>query len=268
MALPEILFFSAFLLLLSFWVDLCHQAAGKEDEDEDMEASFHENLLQNKSMKSNPLTPGSRRKCCSLRCLSKVQSRQKIVILVTVMMVILMIMCALLIWMGDTYNYLDSSMVTRVYADFYSVISFLLGGTIACYGLVLYMKMRKVRSERAFSEMRKVAGLAIVSVGCFTSSALVAIFTDTIILYNLELQLNSVATSLFLIIYYFLGSSIPSSFVLWVMRELPASPVANKYDDESRTSTFVNVSPVVRTQPQQWTTSTSLQNQISRASPI
>lgn len=62
-----------------------------------------------------------------------------------------------------------------------------------------------------------------------------------------------------------LGSSIPSSFVLWVMRELPASPVVSKHDDDSR-STFVNVSPVVRIQPQQWSTTTSLQNQVTPSS--
>lgn len=64
-------------------VDLCHRAAGKEDEDEDAGGSFHEALLQNKSNKSNPLSSGSQRKCCSLRRLSRIQRRQKIVILVS-----------------------------------------------------------------------------------------------------------------------------------------------------------------------------------------
>uniref|UniRef100_A0A7N0TKR6 THH1/TOM1/TOM3 domain-containing protein n=1 Tax=Kalanchoe fedtschenkoi TaxID=63787 RepID=A0A7N0TKR6_KALFE len=262
MAFPEILFLSGFLLLLSFWVDLCHQAAGKEDEDEDEEASFHETLLQKKFNKSNPLSTGSQRKCCSLRRLSQVQSRQKIVILVTSMIIILMIICSVLIWMGNKYNYYDSSMVARVYVDFFAAINFLLGGALACYGLLLFMKMSKVRSERASCEMWKVAGLAIVSVFCFTSRALVAILTDTAILYNCQMSVNSLHSSIFLTIYYFLGSSVPSSFVLWVMRELPASPVANMHED-SRISTFANASPIVRIQPQQWTTSANLQNQVT-----
>ncbi|CAM8981980.1 unnamed protein product [Rhodiola kirilowii] len=268
MAFPEILFLSAFLLLLSFWVDLCHRAAGKEDEDEDEdeEASFHETLLQRKLNKLNPLSSGNQRKFCSLRRLSQVQSRQKIVILGALTIIILMILSAVLIWMGNTYNYFDSSTVARVYVDVFAAISFLLGVALAYYGLSLFMKMRKVRSERASSEMWKVAGLAVVSVICFTSSALVAILTDTTILYIRELHINGVYTSVFLTFYYFLGSSLPSSFVLWVMRELPASPVANKHDDDSRISTFVDVSPVVRIQPQQWTTSTSLQNQVTSCS--
>ncbi|CAH1448772.1 unnamed protein product [Lactuca virosa] len=42
-------------------------------------------------------------------------------------------------------------------------------------GNVLVSKMSKVRSERASSEIWKVAGLAIVSAVCFTSSSVVAI---------------------------------------------------------------------------------------------
>ncbi|XP_028059951.1 uncharacterized protein LOC114263589 isoform X2 [Camellia sinensis] len=89
-----------------------------------------------------------------------------------------MIASTILIWIGMGRNPVDSKVVARVYVDFSAVVTLLLGGALACYGLVLFLKMRKVRSERASSEMRKVAGLAIVSVLCFTSSALVALFTD------------------------------------------------------------------------------------------
>ncbi|GMP79247.1 hypothetical protein CsSME_00034870 [Camellia sinensis var. sinensis] len=96
-------------------------------------------------------------------------------------------------------NPIDSKVVARVYVDFSAVVTLLLGGALACYGLILFLKMRKVRSERASSEMRKVAGLAIVSVLCFTSSALVALFTDIPMLYDWNHKhVDGVYTSLLL----------------------------------------------------------------------
>ncbi|KAM7524966.1 hypothetical protein LguiA_014868 [Lonicera macranthoides] len=262
MACPKILFLAAFLLLLSFWVDLCHQANDEDDEDE--VCSPREALLE-KLNKPRSHTD-SHRKCCSFPVIH-VGSRQKIVILVTALVFVLMIASALLIWIGMGKNPVDSSVVTRVYVDLFAIAVLLLGGALACYGLVLFLKMRKVRSERASSEMRKVAGLATVSVLCFTCSALVALLTDIPMLYHWPQQyVNGVCTSLLLILYYFIGSSVPSAFVLWVMRELPPSSVANM-QEESRTIVFISDSSVTA-HPQRWTAATSSQNQVSRASPI
>ncbi|KAA8519529.1 hypothetical protein F0562_013785 [Nyssa sinensis] len=174
MACPKILFLAAFLLLLSFWVDLCHQPNDEDDEVE--EGSPRVALLERTS--SKPCSNAdSRRRCCSFRSMH-VGSRQKVVILVTALVFVLMMVFAVLIWIGMGRNPIDSSVVTRVYVDLFAIVILLLGGALTCYGLLLFLKMSKVRSERASSEMWKVAGLAIVSVICFTSSACVALFTD------------------------------------------------------------------------------------------
>lgn len=263
MACPKILFLAAFLLLLSFWVDLCHQANDEDDEDE--ESSPQENLLLRASYKPHS-NAESHRTCCSFRTIH-VGSRQRVVILVTALIFILMITFAVLIWIGMGSNPIDSELVARVYVDLFSVAILLLGGALACYGLLLFLKMRKVRSERASSEMWKVAGLAIVSVLCFTSSALVSLFTDIPMLYHWHHQhVDAVRTSLLLILYYLIGSSLPSAYVLWVMRELPPS-IAVTVVEESRTIAFFHDSAAT-INPQRWTAATSLQNQVSRASPI
>ncbi|KAI3800679.1 hypothetical protein L1987_28773 [Smallanthus sonchifolius] len=261
MALPKILFLAAFLLLLSFWVDLCHQA---NDEDED-DGSPREALIK-KANKSN-LKISSRRRCCSFRVFP-VGSRQQAVILVTLLILVLMLASAVLIWIGLGKNPIDSSVVARVYVDTFAVAMLLLGGALACYGYVLVSKMSKVRSERTSSEMWKVAGLAIVSVVCFTSSSIVAFFTNIPVLYHCDWRsIRGIYVSLLLIVYYFIGSSVPSAFVLWIMRELPPS-VAITVPRESRTLTFVS-DYVPATEPQQhWTTIATAQNQVSRASPI
>lgn len=263
MACPKILFLAAFLLLLSFWVDLCHQANDEDDEDE--ESSPRENLLERASNKSRS-SAESHRRCCSFRAIH-VGSRQRVVILVTALIFILMITFAVLIWIGMGRNPIDSDLVARVYVDLFSIAILLLGGALACYGLLLFLKMRKVRSERASSEMWKVAGLAVVSVLCFSSSALVALFTDTPMLYHWHHQhVDAISTSLLLILYYLIGSSLPSAYVLWVMRELPPSIVVTVVE-ESRTIAFIHDSAAT-INPQRWTAATSLQNQVSRASPI
>jgi hypothetical protein len=261
MACPKILFLAAFLLLLSFWVDLCHQA--KDEDDEDEACNSRESLLE-KMDKSHSHTD-TRRRCCSFPVIH-VGSRQKLVILITALVFVLMIASAVLIWIGMGKNPVNSSVVTRVYVDLFAIAKLLIGGALACYGIILFLKMRKVKSERASSEMRKVAGLAIVSVLCFTSSALVALFTDIPVLYHWpQHYVNGVYTSLLLIVYYFIGSSIPSVFVLWVMRELPPSSVANM--QEERTIVFISDGSVT-SHPQRWTAATSSHNQVSRASPI
>ncbi|KAL4279123.1 hypothetical protein GQ457_03G035640 [Hibiscus cannabinus] len=265
MALPRILFFSTFLLLLSFWVDLCHQA--DDDEEEDDEQSFEEALLQNSLNRPKSSIADNCRICYPFR-LIHVGSHQKIVILVTVLVFLLMMTFAVLIWIGMEDNPIDSSTVARVYIDLSAVALLLLGGALACYGLLLCRKMRNVRSERASSEIWKVAGLATVSVVCFTSSAFVALFTDIPMLYHWhELQIHGVYTSTLLILYYFIGSSVPSAFVLWIMRELPPVSKAN-IKEESTTVTFITDSSGAICRQQSWTAAASSQIQVSRGSPI
>ncbi|KAL2494543.1 hypothetical protein Fot_38300 [Forsythia ovata] len=260
MAFPKILFVAAFLLLLSFWVDLCHQS---NDDDEDEGYSPREALLEKRRADSN--TNGCRR-CFSFLAI-RTGSRQKVVILVTIIVFAIMIACAVLIWIGMGKNPIDSEVVAQVYVDLFAVAVLLLGGALACYGLVLFLKMRKVRSERASSEMWKVAGLAIVSVVCFTSSALVTISTNIPLIYHWhQEEIDGVYTSLLLVLYYFIGSSVPSAFVLWMMRELPPLLVTNR-EQESRTITFIR-DDLVTVHPQSWTSATSMSNQVSRASPI
>ncbi|KAF2314667.1 hypothetical protein GH714_028377 [Hevea brasiliensis] len=107
-----------------------------------------------------------------------------------------------------------------------------------------------------------VAGLAVVSVICFTSSAFVALFTQIPILYHCQkLDYNGLVTSLLLILYYFIGSSVPSAFILWIMRELPPAIVPDVHE-ESRTIAYITDTSVVAHIPQRWTTATSLQNQV------
>ncbi|VFQ81570.1 unnamed protein product [Cuscuta campestris] len=264
MACPKILFLGAFLLLLSFWVDLCHQSNGEEDDDDDEGYSPQESLLD----KTKPyLDVDSHTNCCSFHAIH-VGSRQKVVILVTFLVFVLMLTASALIWIGRGENPIDSSVVARVYVDLFSISVLLLGAALACYGLVLFLRMRKVRSERASSEMWKVAGLASVSILCFSSSAFVAIFTDIPLLYHWHGQpINSVSTPLLLVLYYFLGSSVPSAFVLWVMREMPPPLVRTQERDESRTLAFIGDTSVT-VHPQRWTAVASMQNQVSRASPI
>ncbi|KAK7260449.1 hypothetical protein RIF29_26502 [Crotalaria pallida] len=264
MAFPKILFFAAFLLLLSYWVDLCHQS----DDDYDYEGSFcEEPLLEKTSNDSNLASIDNHRKCFPIR-FSHVGNRQKIVILVALLIFIMMMAFAVIIWIGLGQNPIDSEVVARVYLDLSAVVMLLLGGAIACYGTLLYLKMSKVRAEKPSSEMWKVAGLTIVSVLCFTSSSCVELLTDIPMLHDWhEPHLDDVYTSLLLILYYFVGSSIPSAVVLWVMRELPP-PESDIIQEESSTLAFVADNSVAIHHPRPWTAATSVQNQASRASPI
>ncbi|KAH6825598.1 hypothetical protein C2S53_017570, partial [Perilla frutescens var. hirtella] len=256
MAFPRILFIAAFLLLLSFWVDLCHHS---NDDDDDEGYNPQEALLE-KMNKTNPQTNG-RRRCCSFRS-ARIGSRQKIVILVTILVFAIMIASSVLIWIGMENSPIQSGVVAQVYVDLIAVVVFLLGGALACYGVVLFLKMRKVRSERASSEMWKVAGLAVVSVISFTSSASVAITTHIPLFYfEDKQQTNGVRTSLLLVLYYFIGSSVPSAVVLFLMRELPAPVMSSNRGEESRTITFIHEDSVTASERQCWTRATSVQNQ-------
>ncbi|XP_022720302.1 uncharacterized protein LOC111278098 isoform X4 [Durio zibethinus] len=211
MAFPGILFFATFLLLLSFWVDLCHQADDEEEEDD--EQGFLETLLQNSLNRPRSSIADNRRICYPFR-LIHVGSRQKIVILVTVLVFLFMMTFSVLIWIGMEENPIESSTMARVYVDLFAAAVLLLGGALAYYGLQLCQKMRNVRSERASSEIQKVA-----------------------------------------------GSSVPSAFVLWVMRELPPGSIANM-QEESTTVTFITDSSAEIHHPQSWTMAASSQNQV------
>lgn len=116
--------------------------------------------------------------------------------------------------------------------------------------------------------MWKVAGLAITSVICFTSSALVALLTNIPLYCQRSLKKTYGGKALvFLILYYFMGSLVPSTSVLWIVRELPPS-IANHQREQSRTITFVSYAAVGTQRPRRWARVTSSTNQASRASPI
>ncbi|CAA0823708.1 Unknown protein [Striga hermonthica] len=217
MASPEILFVAAFLLLLSFWVDLCHQPS--DDDEDDEICSSQEALLEKINITSSNANGWQR--CCSFK-FHRIGCRQKIVILVTVLVFAIMIASFVLILIGMGKGPISSAIVAQVYVDVISVIALLLGGALACYGIILFSKMSKVRADRASWERWKVASLAIVCLVSFTSSASIAIGTNIPLFYSWHgKQLDGFYTALLLVLYYFIGSSVPSAFILLVMRELP-----------------------------------------------
>lgn len=65
------------------------------------------------------------------------------------------------------------------------------------------------------------------------------------------------------------GSSVPSAFVLWIMRELPPVQVAHK-PEESGTIAFIRESggPVNVNQPHSWTTSVATSTQSGNQVPL
>ncbi|KAL9232254.1 hypothetical protein vseg_007382 [Gypsophila vaccaria] len=263
MAFPTIMFFAAFLLLLSYWVDLCHQ----NDDEDDGDSSSSAALLDKASSKLSLSDIDGEQKCLSIPCIH-VGGRQRMVILVTGIIFVIMIAFAVLIWIGMGKNPIDSSTVARVYVDMFAIGILLLGGALACYGLLLYLKMSKVRSEGASSEMWKVTGLAVVSLVCFTTSAMIALLSEIPVLYRWHgEQISRVSTALLMILYYFIGFSVPSAFVLWIMRELPPSRLASRLE-ESRIVTFINDGSRGVRNPQHWTSVASTQNQGSKVSPI
>ncbi|KAF9590051.1 hypothetical protein IFM89_030363 [Coptis chinensis] len=246
-------------------VDLCHQANDEEEEDE--EDTCQVGLLDKSKTAPGLSTLGHHRKCCPLH-FGHVGSRQKFVILVVFLIFVMMMAFAVLIWIGTGKNSIDSSIVARVYIYFFAIAILLLAGALAVYGLVLFLKMSKVRSDKASFEMWKVAGLAIVCVVCFTSSAVVALSTNIPLLYHWHPRdVNGILTSILVFLYYFIGSSVPSAYVLWIMRELPPA-VAIDSERQSSIVTFMSDTTAAMHNSQRWTTATSSQNQASRASPI
>ncbi|KAL2930772.1 Cationic amino acid transporter 2 [Bienertia sinuspersici] len=113
MAFPKILFFAAFLLLLSYWVDLCHQA---DDDEDDGDNSSSESLLDKTTSKPSLSNTDHNQRCLPIPSLH-VGSRQRAVILITVIIFGVMIAFAVLIWIGMGKNPIDSFTIARVRAS-------------------------------------------------------------------------------------------------------------------------------------------------------
>ncbi|ONM38207.1 hypothetical protein ZEAMMB73_Zm00001d043483 [Zea mays] len=290
MASPQILLLASFLLLLSFWVDLCHQT-NDEDEEDGRSQSHHEALLDRTKAKPGIHPVNIRQRCCPGIQLG---SRQKFVILATthfnlqvlLLSFVVMLAFAILIWVGRGDNPIDSSLLKRVYLDVFSVVVIVLGGALACYGAVLFSKMSKVRSETVSTEKWKVASLAAVSLICFSSSAILALVTNVparsffpcihipspTCKHSCDLVLDlALFFSYCQAVFYeandmLLGSSVPSGFVLWIMREMPHRQVVER-SVESRVVTLFRERPST-TQDPQWRTAVTSSNKALKSSPI
>ncbi|CAF2112894.1 unnamed protein product, partial [Brassica napus] len=264
MAFPKILFLATFLLLLSFWVDVCHQGNGEEEDEDDEENSIQQGLLEKSKSKAGSSSASDRRKCCSFHGIH-LGTRQKFVVAAVVLVFILMISFAILIWIASGDNSADPSLLAEVYVDIFASIILITGGGICFYGMRLLFNLRKVRSEQVSAEMRKVSGLAGVSVVCFTVSSLLALLTHIPLFYHWNpSKLHGVKALVLLIIYYFIGSTVPLAFVLWVLRELPPQEIVSRRE-EPRRITYVNYESVPRHPPQQqWTATTVSKNQVKQ----
>ncbi|KAG6423605.1 hypothetical protein SASPL_114006 [Salvia splendens] len=185
-----------------------------------------------------------------------------------------MVVASVLIWIGMGKNPIDSAVVAQarilasllssalaslnpknysqirsnyllleshlVYVDLMAIAVLLLGGALACYGEYLFPSYNAYDAHVSSALSLGVAGLAIVSVICFTSSAAVAMATNIPLVYHWhEQQIGDIYTSLLLVLYYFIGSSVPSAFVLFVMRELPPLALINSRR-ESTTIAFIS----------------------------
>ncbi|KAJ1379677.1 hypothetical protein SESBI_46681 [Sesbania bispinosa] len=265
MASPKVMFLAEFLLLLSFWVDLCHQENEEEEEEDDsVENRTQQALLEGIKREHDSAPMESHRRCCSIQGIH-IGSRQKYVIMIVVLIFVVMVSFTILICIGDDKNPINPSLVARVYETFLTVMILILAGALGCYGFLLFFRLRKVRSEEASSEMWKVVSLAIISVVCFSTSALVALNTDIPLFYHWHLKfMYGVKALVFLILYYFIGSSVPSAYLLWIIRELPP-PVTDSLQEIPRTITFISHAQEVSgsNQPGSWATATSSQNQRS-----
>ncbi|XP_039169901.1 uncharacterized protein LOC104442111 isoform X3 [Eucalyptus grandis] len=262
MAYPSILFLAAFLLLLSFCfrVDFCHQAKDEGDGEDNEGHNMQQALLANSTIRQDWSDEGTSCRCCSFRNI-EVEGRQKFVAAVIMLAFVLMIAFAVIIWIGNGKNPIDSVSIARIYTQIIAVAFLLLGGAIVCYGITLFLKLSKVRSESASGDMWKVGGLAAVCVISFTSRASVALSTETPLFYSLRLwDIKGVKQPLLLIVYFFIGSSVPSAFLLWVMRELPR-PITSNTQGDHATVTFISYGATAARLSNQWAAATSSRNQ-------
>ncbi|MCO5562231.1 hypothetical protein L7F22_015857 [Adiantum nelumboides] len=224
MAIPQIVFLATFLLLLSFCshgekaikrLDLCHQATDREEEDDEEHDYVFLPPLNVRDL-SKRRTDSRWRCCCPYWRFPRIRSRQKFVIGVVLLIFLLTAAFAILIWIGMGHdNSINPAILAQIYSDIFAVVLLISGGGLAGYGLILYQKIKRVRSDSAPRDLRKVAGLAVVSVVCFSLQSFLVLFTD---LPAWRFRRDGSPVLLFL--YYFIGESIPSFFVLWVMRDL------------------------------------------------
>ncbi|KAH7438026.1 hypothetical protein KP509_05G101600 [Ceratopteris richardii] len=221
MAVPQIIFLATFLLLLSFWLDLCHQATDKEEDEEEIDYVTLPPFNQREGKQRNT---NRNWRCCSWCRFPRIRSRQKLVIGVVLLMFLLMAAFAVSIWIGTGDNYINPSTLAQVYSDIFALVILVSGGGLAGYGLVLYQKMKRIRSNSTSRDLRKVAGLAVVSVVCFSLQAFLVLFTD-IPAWHFHRDKSPVL----LFLYYFIGESVPSIVFLWVMRDLPSRSSPSGY---------------------------------------
>ncbi|XP_024378570.1 tobamovirus multiplication protein 1 [Physcomitrium patens] len=219
-AAPQTLFLATFLLLLSFWVDLCNPANDNDEEDdEDIDSEYAQLPSSPNSVESGSSKPY--RTCLPFRRW-RVRGRQRCVLMVVLLIFSLTVAFAALIWYGMYDNPIDSVKLAQVYANFFALVILLSGGGLAGYGLLLYTKMSRVKSSRASADIKKVTGLAVASFVCFSLQAILVIISDVTGLNIWHMKHgDSQFCALMIFFYYFIGESVPSIVVLWVMRDLP-----------------------------------------------
>ncbi|KAK7276758.1 hypothetical protein RIF29_17904 [Crotalaria pallida] len=127
-ASPKVMFLAAFLLILSFWVDLCHQE--EEEEEENVESRTQQALLEGIKSEycSDPMNDCWR--CCSIQGIN-IGSRQKYIV---VLIFVVTMSFAVLIWIGDGKNSINPSVVARVYETLLAVMILILAGLLGFYG--------------------------------------------------------------------------------------------------------------------------------------
>lgn len=244
LAVPQIIFLATFLLLLSFWIDLCHQATDKEEEEEEEEEGEREEgegVLQSGGQSSLPtgrealngnnephvplLEKYPKRKrsggCTCWRSL-RVRGRQRVVIAVVMVVCLLTGAFAVLIWIGLGDNNIDSEAIAQVHADFFAAVMLLAGGGLAFYGLLLFSKMSRLRSGKSSVEIGKVAWLAAVCLVCFSIRAFL-VFVKSVPGWP-AIQFRDSHGNLYplwLLAYYIIGEAIPSAVVLVILKDMP-----------------------------------------------
>ncbi|KAM0902917.1 hypothetical protein ACQ4PT_018981 [Festuca glaucescens] len=102
---------------------------------------------------------------------------------------------------------------------------------------------------------------------CFSSSAILALVTNVpVLLYWYSTDADIINNAVILFLYYLIGSSVPSGFVLWVMRDMPQRPIIER-PTQSRVVTLFRDRPPT-TQDPQWRTAVTSSNKALKSSPI
>ncbi|PKA48727.1 hypothetical protein AXF42_Ash018669 [Apostasia shenzhenica] len=124
--------------------------------------------------------------------------------------------------------------------------------------ILIYVGRRKNPIESSL--VAKVASLAAVSLVCFTSSSALALATNCPILSYEHLDyFDSINCSASEFFYYIVGFSVPSSYVLWSMREMPPGFAAD-LPPQTREVIIIRDNPPAPPIPQWRTTVTNSQN--------